>query len=108
MEDGTHRLRTLSKLLFGNADRLEVAAAIARAEPGGLFSRALAEDLDLPDNRVQKQLKQFEAADLLVALPAVGGERRVYCERKDSFFWAAADRLEKQWRDGVRSSAGSE
>jgi DNA-binding MarR family transcriptional regulator len=100
MTDGTDRVRWLSKLVLGNADRLEVAAAVARAEAGRLFARALADELRWADNRVQKQLKQFEAAGLLVALPSVGGERRVYYRRTDSAFWQAAPLLEQEWRDG--------
>lgn len=97
MSDGTENLRRRSKLLLGNADRIEVGAAVARTEPGGLFSRALADELRWPDNRVQKQLKQLEAAGLLVALPPVGGERRVYYQRKDSTFWELIVALEEEW-----------
>jgi DNA-binding MarR family transcriptional regulator len=89
----------LSKLLLGNADRVQVAAAISRSEPGGLYSRALADSLRWPDSRVQKQLKQFEEADLLVLLPSVGGERRVYYERKESAFWDFAAALELEWSE---------
>jgi hypothetical protein len=100
MSDGTENCRRLSKLLLGNADRIEVAAAVARAEPGELFGRALADTLRWPDNRVQKQLKQFEAAGLLIALPTVGGERRVYYERRDSMFWQVVAALEHEWTTG--------
>jgi DNA-binding MarR family transcriptional regulator len=96
--DGIDLIRERSKLVFGNVDRLEVAAAVARAEPGAIFSRALAIELGWPDNRVQKQLKQFEAAGLLNAMPSVGGERRVYYERAESSFWRAAERLCDEWR----------
>lgn len=97
MADGSENVRRLSKLLLGNADRLRVAAAVSRAEPGDLYSRALADALRWPDGRVQKQLKQFEEAGLLVRLPSVGGERRVYYERRDSAFWECAVSLEEEW-----------
>lgn len=103
MADRTGERRRLSKLLFGNADRLQAAAAVSRAEPGDLYARALADALRWPDGRVQKQLKQFEEAGILVALPSVGGERRVYYERKASVFWDYADALEREW-DQPRSS----
>ena len=105
MDDGPDRLRNCSKLLFGNADRVEVAAAIARSEPGALFSRALATELQWPDNRVQLQLKQFAAAGLFVALPPVGGERRVYYERIASSYWRAAAELEKEWGAGRQTAS---
>ena len=104
MADGTDGVRYLSKLLMGNADRVEVAAAVGRAEAGRLYTRSLAEDLRWPDNRVQKQLKQFEAAGLLLAMPSVGGERRVYYERRESVFWTAAAALEREWAEKTADS----
>jgi DNA-binding MarR family transcriptional regulator len=87
----------LSKLLFGNRDRVLVAAAVADAEAGTLFARALAGATGLTDSRVQKQLKQFEAAGLLVRMPQVGGERCVFYERRPSAYWDAAIALAQEW-----------
>lgn len=98
--DGTSRIRMMSKQLFGNADRIEVAAAVAAANSEPLYSRALATDLNWPDNRVQKQLKQFQQAGLLSAVPQLGGERRVYYVRKESHFWEAAARLKAECEAG--------
>jgi hypothetical protein len=106
MVDGSDRVRGQSKLLFGNVDRVEVAAVVARAERGGIYSRALAVELGWPDNRVQKQLKQFAEAGLLTALPQLGGERRVYYERADSSFWGACEQLLSEW-SATRRSADS-
>lgn len=77
----------VSRLLFGNQDRLAVAAAIAVAEPGSIYGRSLAAQLGITDNRVGAQLKQLEGAGLLARLPQVGGERIVYYERTKSVFW---------------------
>lgn len=79
--------RDTSKLLFGNADRLLVFAAAGTAEPGLLYGDALAEICGIDQSRVGKQLTLLERAGLLVRLPKVGGERRVYFERRESCFW---------------------
>jgi hypothetical protein len=76
-----------SKLLFGNQDRLVVAAGVADAEPGSIFGQGLAESIGIADSRVGAQLSVLEDARLLVRLPKVGSERRVYFERRDSSFW---------------------
>jgi DNA-binding MarR family transcriptional regulator len=80
-------IQRVSKLVFGNQDRLVVAAAVAEAEPGALFGRDLAEQIGITDNRVGPHLRALEEAALLVRLPKVGSERRVYFERCDSAFW---------------------
>jgi DNA-binding transcriptional regulator GbsR (MarR family) len=77
----------VSKALLGNQDRLIVAGAIAEAEAGSIFGRSLAEQLGISDHRVGLQLRALERAGLLVRLPKVGGEQRVYFERVDSAFW---------------------
>jgi len=77
----------VSRLLFGNQDRLLVAAAVAEAEAGSIYARNIAEQLGITDNRVAPQLASLERAGLLVRLPRVGGERRVYYERVASSFW---------------------
>jgi DNA-binding MarR family transcriptional regulator len=82
--DGVQRL---SKLLFGNQDRLVVAAAVADAETRSVYARQLAESIGIADARVGPQLAVFEEAGLLVRLPKAGGERRVYFERRESSFW---------------------
>src|SRR5688572_11431918 len=80
-------VQRVSKLVFGNQDRLIVAAAVADAEPGSIFARSLAQSIGIPDNRISLQLRQLADADLLVALPKVGGGNRIYFERRNSAFW---------------------
>ena len=86
----------VSQQLFGNQDRLVVAAAVSVAESGAIFAHSIAEQLGLSDNRVGPQLARFEAAGLLVRLPKVGGERRVYYERVDSAFWVGCSELVRE------------
>jgi DNA-binding MarR family transcriptional regulator len=77
----------VSRLLFGNQDRLLVAVAVAAAEAGSIYARNIAEQIGITDNRVTPQLASLEAAGLLMRMPKVGGERRVYYERAESSFW---------------------
>jgi hypothetical protein len=86
-EVGLQRARAASRLLFGNQDRLEVAAAVGRAEVGGVYAQAIALTTGLHSGRVGKQLAVLSDAGLLVRMPTVGGGRRVYYERRESPFW---------------------
>jgi DNA-binding MarR family transcriptional regulator len=86
----------ISRVLFGNQDRLAVAAAIAVAEPGSIYGRSLAAQIGITDNRVGPQLKALAEAGLLVRLPQVGGERIVYYERAESVFWNLVARLAEE------------
>jgi DNA-binding MarR family transcriptional regulator len=92
----TVEIQRISKLLFGNQDRLLVASTIARAEPGSMYEKALAELAEISENRVGAQLSRFVEAGLLIRLPKVGAERRVYYERRESSFWSlCADLLDE-------------
>ncbi len=86
----------LSRLLFGNQDRLIVLAAVADSTSGSIFCRSLAESIGVTDNRVGAQLANLEEAGLLVRMPKVGGERRVYYERVESALWALATALAEE------------
>ena len=85
--------QVVSKHLFGNQDRLLVAATIARAEPGALYAQALAELSGLTEKRVGLQLPHFVHGGVLTKLPKVGSERRIYYERGTSAFWDLAAQL---------------
>lgn len=80
-------LYEFSAVLWGNQDRFVVAAAVAAAAPGELFAQALAGHIGIPDTRVGPQLARFERVGLLVRMPKVGGERRVYFQRQNEQFW---------------------
>jgi hypothetical protein len=86
----------ISRLLFGNQDRLVVAAAIADAEQGTIYGRNLAEQIGITDNRVGLQLKALAEAGLLARLPQIGGDRIVYYERVESVFWKLVGSLAKE------------
>jgi len=62
----TDEIRRLSARLFGNADRLHVAAAIGRMEGKPISVKAVAEESGLDYNRVQEQIARFRAAGVLV------------------------------------------
>jgi DNA-binding MarR family transcriptional regulator len=99
---GFAEAQRVSKALFGNQDRLMVAAAIAEAEPGSVFGRSLATQLGISDHRVGLQLKALESAGLLVRMPKVGGEQRVYFERVSSGFWDLCVKLAAEIADRSR------
>ena len=80
-------VQRISKVLFGNQDRLIVAAAVAEAEPGSIYARSLAKEIGISDNRVSPQLHHLEAAGLLTRLPKLGGGPTVHYERRESTFW---------------------
>jgi DNA-binding transcriptional ArsR family regulator len=86
----------ISRLLFGNQDRLVVAAAIAGAEHGTIYGRNLAEQIGITDNRVGLQLKALAEAGLLTRLPQIGGDRIVYYERVESVFWKLVGSLAEE------------
>ncbi len=86
---GTANLGEFSHGLWGNQDRFLVALAVAEADPSDLFAQALGERIGMADKRVGPQLKRFVELGLLVRLPQVGGERRVYHQRANEPFWEA-------------------
>lgn len=83
----------VSRELFGNQDRLLVAAAVAAADPSDLYGQALARTTGLIQQRIGPQLVALVEAGLLVKLPQLGGERRVFYERRRSVFWGLAQEL---------------
>jgi DNA-binding transcriptional ArsR family regulator len=94
--DGTRRrLRDRSKRLLGNADRLEVAAAVARASGQLVHAQGLANELGITAPRVRAQLLAFTEAGLLELLPKNG--QIVYYQRHDDPFWDAARALHAAW-----------
>lgn len=90
-------IRQVSKLLFGNRLRLELAVAIALSD-GVVFARQLAEELGVNDNQVAPELRNFAQAGLLERIEdrrnndAVGRPRVLY-SRRDSSFWGSATKF---------------
>ncbi len=95
VEEGTRRgLRRRSKLLFGNADRLEVADAVARSS-GVVHAQELSNELAISPPRVRAQLLAFVDAGLLVPLPRHGNVQNY--ERIDDVFWPTVRAVVSEW-----------
>jgi hypothetical protein len=81
------KLRKRSKKLFGNADRLEVAHAVAQGS-GVFYAQELADELGISPPRVRAQLLAFCEAGAIRTMPRV--ELKQLYERIDHDpFWAA-------------------
>lgn len=80
------KLRGLSRILFGQALRLEVMIAIARSD--GLVNLTdLAAAIGVQNSsRIQKPLDDLKAAGLLVEAE-LGDSRRRWLHRSDSLVW---------------------
>jgi DNA-binding transcriptional ArsR family regulator len=100
-------LRRLSKGLFGNSYRVEIAGAIATAPTDLLHAHELAAELGIPHNLVSKQLKDFVAAGILDDVAQVQGQRYRYFRRLDSPYWAVCRDLLRELRvEEATSSSG--
>ena len=89
------RLRGRSKQIFGNADRLEVAAAIARTESGVVHAQELADELGISPPRVRTQLLALTAAGLMRLLPREGLVQNY--ERLPDPFWDVIADIVDAW-----------
>jgi len=97
---GRHtRLAEVSQGLWGNQDRLPVAAAVGETDPADLYAQKLAALVGIPENRISLQLRMFVNLGLLVRLPKAGGERRVYYQRTNQPFWNAVGKMAQALRD---------
>jgi hypothetical protein len=79
--------RRISKLLLGSRYRLEVASAIAQADPGVVHVHEVAAGLGLTDNLVRLEFEHFEEAGVLFRLDRPQGQQRQYFERMPSAYW---------------------
>jgi hypothetical protein len=96
------QLRDRSKRLFGNADRLEVAVAVAQSS-GLVHAQELAEQLAISPPRVRTQLLAFVDAQVMRSLPRSGHIQNY--ERLDDPFWETIDRLVEEWFDPQQASS---
>ncbi len=87
-------IRGRSKLLFGNADRLQVAAAVANS-PGVVHAQELSDALGISPPRVRTQLMAFTSAGLMTRLPR--NQNIQSYERNEDPFWSLALRLVESW-----------
>lgn len=76
----------MSKILFGQVHRLAVMDYIARSADGLINPTDLSAALGFAaQSAVQAPLRDLEQANLITALPSVGG--RTYFQRTDSLVW---------------------
>jgi DNA-binding transcriptional ArsR family regulator len=87
-------LRDRSKKLFGNADRLEVAYAIAESS-GLVHAQELSETLGISPPRVRTQLLAHVDAGLMRELPLVRQVKNY--ERVDDPYWPHIQQLVDAW-----------
>jgi hypothetical protein len=98
------QVRERSKTLLGSLYRLEVAAAIAQADPGVVHTRGLADQLGLTDSLVRVEIIHFEKAGLLLRLPKPKGQQQQDFERMPSVFWQMSQMLLDELRQSASSS----
>ena len=91
--DTSSEARRISKILFGTTYRLEVAAVVARAEPGIVSVGSVLEQVDVPGENasvIRKELEALAKVDLLVRLPRPRGQRVQEYERFPNEYWQVA------------------
>jgi DNA-binding transcriptional ArsR family regulator len=86
--------RRRSKRLFGNADRLEVALAVAEST-GLVHAQELADQLGISPPRVRAQLLAFVDAGVMTVLPRSGLIQNY--ERLDDPFWSFVSEVMRSW-----------
>lgn len=96
---GRQRLRAMSKTVFGNADRLEVAEAVADSPSGVVNGQELHERLGISPPRVRAQLLALRDASLVRALPKVGLRQDYELIDREDPFWALVSQVAKAWRE---------
>lgn len=88
-------IRTLSSFLYGNVDRLRVAAAIGRMVGKPISVKAVSTEAGMDYNRAQEQVAWFRRGGLLV--PDGNQDSRKKDHRAvDISYWTAAARLEAE------------
>jgi len=103
--DARTLLRERSKRLFGNADRLEVALAVAESPSGVVHAQELADRLRISPPRVRTQLLAFVEAGILEILPRSGQVQNY--ERIPDPFWASTEALMRGWLARVEGQESS-
>jgi DNA-binding IclR family transcriptional regulator len=88
-------LREKSKALFGNRDRLEVLAAIARSQDAAVNATDLALELGILNPRVRTQLIALAEAGLLAPAPTED-VKRWYVKRESPFWGGCLDLLDDE------------
>jgi hypothetical protein len=86
--------RHLSKCLFGNSYRLEIAAQIAGLSTDLTHAKELSDFLRIPANVVSKQLHAFVLAGVMESIDQIPGQRFRYFRRLSHPYWELAKSLE--------------
>lgn len=97
------QLRNRSKRLYGNADRLQVAYAVATSS-GLVHAQELADVLSISPPRVRTQLLAFVNAGVMTLLPRSGHVQNY--ERVDDPFWSATVSLLEAWMPDPKGALG--
>jgi Fe2+ or Zn2+ uptake regulation protein len=87
-------LRERSKKLFGNADRLQVAFAVAESS-GVVHAQEIADRLSISPPRVRTQLLAFVDSGVMQTLPRNGHTQNY--ERIQDPFWDMVTQLLEAW-----------
>ena len=86
-------LRHLSKGLFGNSYRLEIAAKVAGSATDLIHAKELSDVLHIPHNVVSKQLHGFVLAGVLEAVEQLPGQRFRYFRGLPNPYWKLVHEL---------------
>lgn len=97
------QLRNRSKRLYGNADRLQVAYAVATSS-GLVHAQELADALSISPPRVRTQLLAFVNAGVMALLPRSGHVQNY--ERIDDPFWSATVSFVEAWTPNPKGLLG--
>lgn len=90
-------VRSVSSYLFGNADRLRVAAAIGRMAGKPVSVKSVSAESGVDYNRTQEQIAWFRRAGVLIPDSDPDLRRKDYRVVELSY-WSAAARLEEELR----------
>jgi hypothetical protein len=101
------QVRKMSKALFGNSHRVEIAAAVGQATTELVTAHDLALELGISDNLVGIQLKSFVLSGVMDDCPGVEGQRSRYFRRLENPYWDVAQRMVNHWRIQSKSNEQS-
>lgn len=93
MWDGSGSVERRSKLLFGNQQRVRIAAAVARAEGDLVHALEISQNAGVAHNVASSQLKEFVLAGVMEDGPSVAGQRFRYFRRLPSCYWRLSAEL---------------
>jgi hypothetical protein len=99
--------RKLSKALFGNSHRVEIAAAVGRASTELVTAHDIALELGISDNLVGSQLKSFVHSGVMDDFPGVEGQRYRYFRRLENPYWDVAQNMLNHWLGQATASQQS-